>query len=90
MGPSCPENESLVPPSGLPHSDLARARLRVGGGKDKGPDDPKDRHRGGRVPGTTAPLLDLIWTRQVYLSSPAGRVKHPSNDGYCMTHHYHP
>ena len=29
-----------VPPSGLPHSDLARARVRVGGGKDnKGPHD---------------------------------------------------
>ena len=29
-----------VPPGGLTHSDLAsRARVRMGGGKDKGPDD---------------------------------------------------
>ena len=31
--------QAEVPPSGLPHPDLARTRVRVGGGKNLGPDD---------------------------------------------------
>ena len=43
-----------VPPSGLPHSDLARARVRTGGGKDY-----RVRMLATRVRSPTKLILDL-------------------------------
>ena len=38
-----------APPSGLPNSDLARGRVRMGGGEDQGP----------ALRGRVAPLIEL-------------------------------